>query len=212
MTKLDPFFVWYILAYSLVCFIAVGIYVREPKSFALFTQPYRNFLFVPWKLVTFALAITGLTVMAPYTGDPTWDYFDSIFMSVLAFYGAPWVLGVMYLSAKKQLPVRLFFVAVCLWMFSVSWSYDIYLLLRDGHYPETWLPNIFLSSVLYFSAGLMWNLDWRENRGITFSFMESDWPTVLPHSSFSKVCWYALPFILLVAGASAFFLLPLLFP
>jgi len=68
------------------------------------------------------------------------------------------------------------FVAICLWLFSVSWSYDLYLVLRDGSYPTTWLANLLLSASLYLPAGLLWNLDWRPQRGVTFSFLESDWP------------------------------------
>jgi hypothetical protein len=56
-------------------------------------------------------------------------------------------------------------VALCLWLFSASWSYDLYLLLRDGSYPVTWLANLFASSLLYLSAGLFWNLHWTARTG-----------------------------------------------
>ncbi len=35
--------------------------------------------------MTFVLAAAGITTIAPYTSDPTWDYVDAAFMSVLAF-------------------------------------------------------------------------------------------------------------------------------
>ncbi|MBC3918102.1 hypothetical protein H8L32_11490 [Undibacterium sp. CY18W] len=37
-----------------------------------------------------------------------------------------------------------------MWMFSASWCYDLYLLLRDGVYPLTWEANIYAPSVMYF--------------------------------------------------------------
>ena len=43
--------------------------------------------------MTFVVATAGITLIAPYSGDPTWDYVDSVFMSVLAFATAPWVVG-----------------------------------------------------------------------------------------------------------------------
>jgi len=59
-------------------------------------------------------------------------------------------------------------------MFSASWFYDTYILIRDGEYTPLWLPNIFASSSLYALAGLLWNLDWKPNRGTIFAFMEAD--------------------------------------
>ena len=92
-------------------------------------------------------------------------------------------------------------------MFSASWSYDGYLVLRDGTYPFTWLPNIFASSVLYLSAGLFWNLQWREGRGVHFGFTEPDWPAPLATPAFNRILWYALPFMILVAAMILPFLL-----
>ena len=93
-------------------------------------------------------------------------------------------------------------------MFSASWSYDLCILLRDGEYPNAWLPNIPASSVLYCSAGLLWNLDWRRGRGATFSFLESGWPRVAPVGEFGRVVWIALPFMLIAAASILYFLLP----
>jgi hypothetical protein len=190
------------------CFIALGIFIRKPESFSISSADYRRFILVPWKLVTFIIATIGLTIIAPYTGDPTWDYFDAIFMSIFTFITAPWVIGIFYLAAKQRTSLVNLYVAVCLWMFSTSWSYDFYILLRDGSYPATWSANIFASAVLYFAAGLMWNLDWRANRGMTFSFQEKGWPSVSKESKFSRVVWIALPFMLLVVASALYFVLP----
>lgn len=208
-TTMEPFFIWYMASWMLACAVAIGLYARNAGSFSLSRPAYRRFLLVPWKIATFAVATAGITLIAPYTGDPTWDYFDAFFMAVLTFLGAPWVVGVLFLASRRRLPLEHLYVALCLWMFSASWSYDLYLVFRDGRYPATWLPNIFASSVLYISAGLLWNLDWREERDMTFSFLESDWPSVQPTATFTKIFWVALPFMLIAVAAILYFVVPI---
>lgn len=208
-TTMEPFFIWYMASWVLACAVAIGFCARNAGSFSFLRPAYRRFLLVPWKLATFAVATTGITLIAPYTGDPTWDYFDAFFMAVLTFLGAPWVVGVLFLASRRHASLKHLYVALCLWMFSASWSYDLYLVFRDGRYPATWLPNIFASSVLYISAGLLWNLDWREERGMTFSFLESGWPSVQPTATFTKIFWVALPFMLIAVAAILYFVVPI---
>lgn len=195
---MNVFFYIYISAWGSACIFSLILYLRDKNSYAFSHANYWRFLLMPWKVVTFVIATTALTVIAPYTGDPTWDYFDALFMSLLTFFTAPWAIGVIYKVTKKELPLKHAFVAVCIWMFSASWSYDLYLLIRDGYYPATWLPNIFASSALYVSAGLLWNLDWRKEKGVIFSFMEKDWPIPSSHSVSPKILWFALPLMILV--------------
>jgi hypothetical protein len=194
------FFSVYAACWVLFCFLAVVFYIKDRNAYSISSKNYWYFLFVRWKIITFIIAAGGLTVIAPYTGDPTWDYADSIFMSVLTFSTAPWSVGTLYKVVRKELPLEQGFVAACLWMFSASWSYDLYILIRDGAYPITWFTNIFASSVLYFIAGLLWNLEYRLNRGIIFSFMEADWPVPTPDSDFSKIFWFAVPIIVMVTA------------
>jgi hypothetical protein len=59
-------------------------------------------LFQDWKIVTFIISAIGLTVIAPYTGDPTWDYVDAAFMSILTYTTAPWVVGTIYLTLRGK--------------------------------------------------------------------------------------------------------------
>lgn len=194
------FFYIYIACWAAACFIAVVLFLRDKGSYAIFHSSYRQFLFIRWKLITFVVAALGLTVIAPYTGDPTWDYVDALFMSLLTFLTAPWAVGVLYKTFKKNLPVKQAYVAFCVWMFSASWSYDLYILIRDGVYPITWFSNIFASSALYISAGLLWSLDWKEGRGVFFAFMEENWPAASNQSFFMKILWVALPFMILAAA------------
>lgn len=140
---MNVFFYIYISAWGSACIFSLILYLRDKNSYAFSHANYWRFLLIPWKVVTFVIATTALTVIAPYTGDPTWDYFDALFMSLLTFSTAPWAIGIIYKVTKKELPLKRAFVAVCIWMFSASWSYDLYLLIRDGYYPATWLPNIF---------------------------------------------------------------------
>ena len=197
----------YLAAWSIFCAVAFFGLLRSPQSYSITRAAYWRFLRAPWKLATFAVAAAGLILIAPYTGDPTWDYADACFMAVLTFATAPWSVGTLYRSIRHRQLSRQTMLALCLWMFSASWSYDLYLLLRDGHYPHTWLPNIFASSMLYCSAGLLWNLDWRAQRGVTFSFLEPDWLAASADGTFRKIIWFALPFMLLAAVAILSFLM-----
>jgi hypothetical protein len=204
---MTTFFIFYTLSWSLACLAAICLMFRHRSVIALFQLQYWRFLIQKWKIVTFLMAAIGLTVIAPYTGDPTWDYVDASFMSVLTFATAPWAIGVLYRAIRGKAMVAQAYVAICTWMFSASWSYDLYLVLRDGFYPATWLPNLFASSVLYVSGGLLWNLEWKEGRGVIFGFMEPSWPEVTDSRVFSKILWFALPFMALAAAMIAAFLI-----
>jgi hypothetical protein len=128
-------------------------------------------------------------------------------MSTLTYLTSPWAIGTIYNAAKRKTKLSHAYLAICVWMFSASWSYDIYLVLRNGSYPETWFSNIFASSVLYISAGLFWNLDWVHDRGVTFAFMENSWSYSKAESSFSKIVWYALLFMAFVSFLILYFFL-----
>ena len=200
-----PVFKLYMLCWSVACLVGLILFMKGRKSFGICSAEYWQFLVRPWRITTFVIAASLLIVIAPYTGDRTWDYFDAFFMSVLTYATAPWAVGALYRVAKGKLNVSQGYVAACLWMFSASWSYDLYLVLRDGHYPITWYSNIFASSILYISAGLFWSLDWVRGRGVTFSFQEDPWPYSSTEGSFSKVIWFGLPFMALVSVLMLYF-------
>ncbi len=197
----------YIIAWSSACLVALFFLIKSWKTFALSRIEYWQFLFTTWRLATFVVAASVMIVIAPYTGDSTWDYLDAFFMSVLTYLTAPWAIGTIYKAVKGKLPLSSAFVALCVWMFSASWSYDLYLLLRDGTYPITWFSNIFASSVLYISAGLFWNLDWVQERGVTFAFLENNWPYKGTTTVFPKIILYMLPFMILVSFLIVYFFL-----
>lgn len=199
-------FIFYTLSWSLACLVAIFLIFGHGSTIELFQSQYWRFLLQDWKIASFLLAAVGLIVIAPYTGDPTWDYVDASFMSILTFATAPWAVGTIYMAIRGKAKVAKVYVAFCIWMFSASWSYDLYCILRDGTYPDTWLPNIFASSVLYVSAGLLWNLEWKQGRGVIFGFMEPGWPKVSANKVFRKIVWLALPFMILAAAMITAFL------
>ena len=201
-------FAAYMTSYTLACIIAAVFMYRERKSLILFRASYRRFLLTPWKLTTFTIAALSMTIMAPYTGDPTLDYVDASFMSILTFLTAPWAVGTLYLAIRRKAKPLHVYITVCVWMFSVSWLYDVYILVKDGYYPLTWLPNIILSSILYFCAGMLWNLQKKEDRGVVFGFMERGWPDANHELGFRQVAWFALPFMILATLMIAPFLNP----
>ena len=204
---MTPLFTAYLAAYSSACAVAALLLFRERKRLVLFQRNYWRCLRSPWKIGTFAIAALAMTVMAPYTGDPTWDYVDASFMSILTFLTAPWAVGTLFLAIRRQAAPIHVYIAVCVWMFSVSWAYDVYILIKDGYYPPTWLPNIVLSSILYFSAGLMWNLQRKSGRGVIFGFMEPGWPDPANELGFRSIVWFALPIMVLVTSMIVPFLL-----
>jgi len=201
------FFAIYMVLWGIACLIAAYLMLKLRQSLDLFSKDYWDALFQRWKIATFVVATTGITVVAPYTGDPTWDYIDAMFMSILAYCTAPWTVGTLYLSirGKRDFPVS--YIALCIWLFSVSWSYDLYLLVRDGYYPITWLWNIPASSILYVAAGLFWSLEYIEGRGVIFGFMDPDWPRIKSGRQYVNIIWYALPLAALVTVIISSFLI-----
>lgn len=197
----------YVGVYMLACVIALVVAFHNRRTITLFSVGYRKFMAAPWKITSFAVAALGMVWIAPYTGDPTWDYFDAALMSLLTFASAPWAIGTLYLFLRRKAHATHAYVAMCCWLFSASWYYDLYILLRDGQYPMTWLPNIFAASVLYVSAGLMWNLEWRQNRGVIFAFMEEGWPQAAAQANFIRIFGYAMPFMILVAASILYFVI-----
>jgi hypothetical protein len=190
----------YAALWAFLCLVAAVLYIRRRDGMAPSHPAYWRFLAKPWKLTTFAVAATALAAVAPYTGDPTWDYVDVAFMSVLAFATAPWVVAALYRGTRARRPGAEMFVALCVGLFSASWSYDFYLLLRDGYYPVTWFANLLASSVLYLCGGLLWNLDWTPERGPGFAFTAERWPPGDSAATFRRVLGPALLLMGLVSG------------
>ncbi len=192
---------YYMAAWLILSGVAFALLIVKAEQFPFTKTAYWRFLLQPWKSITFLMALIPMIYIAPYSGDPTWDYVDASFMSILTFVTAPWTVGILLRFFRQQASFVQLYVALCLWMFSVSWSYDGYIYLRDGFYPPTWGPNIILSTTLYLPAGLMWSLAWSQEKKAHFAFSTAEWYETAPSSqNTAKVLIWALPFILLAIG------------
>ena len=198
----DIFMHYYFTAWLIILTIAVFVSIKNKSSHEIYHRNYWQFLFEPWKITTFLIATFFITSAAPYSGDPTWDYADSIIISVLTYVLAPWTVGAIYRSFKfKQLNSKLFTAIV--YFFIPCWVYDAYIFIKDGYYPITWFTNVIISSGIVLTAGLYWNLRNTE-KGTDFAFRDPDWPE-RTHSSVKKMMVPMLILMFPVVYATAWF-------
>jgi hypothetical protein len=196
----------YVASWSLVCLVALAIAWFRRRALAERYRGYFRFLFVPWKVVTFVVALTGITLIAPYTGDMYWDYTVAAVMATGSFLTAPWALAVLWRFVHCKAPFSDAFVATCAWLFVASWSYDGWNYLRLGHYPLTWAANIFASSFLYVLAGAFWSLDHCDGRP-QLAFLTDDWPTRSANGAFVRL----LPWLVAIMALVSFLILSFVF-
>jgi len=196
----------YLIGWSAACAVALVVTALRWRSFAISRRAYLIGMTRPWKLATFALAFAGIVLVAPRSGDPTWDHWDAAFMAILVYTTAPWTLGVL-VRWRKRSPAEVY-AAACTWLFSASFSYDLYIFLRDHHYPRTWWSNLIVSSGLYGLGGAMWSL--RGQRGArvpTFAFRRDDWPASLADGDTRSLLPYIALFMIAVVGILSPFLM-----
>ncbi|MEO5331009.1 MAG: hypothetical protein H7839_03230 [Magnetococcus sp. YQC-5] len=174
MTILSQGELWYLIAWLSALIGSAYLLMRCPECYEISTRIYWKFLLQPWKMFSFVVSTALLALAAPYSGDPTWDYADSIIVALFTYTTSPWAVGVLYRSVKAGTFSLKVFVALSLF-FTPCWSYDFYILIRDGYYPATWLPNLVISSTIALSAALFWNLAWHPDKGTCFAFMHDPW-------------------------------------
>jgi hypothetical protein len=138
------------------------------------------FLLVPWKVAVFVPAILFVTFAGRFTDDETWDVVSGGGMSILTVLTSWWAVGTGARVVRRMAHPRELVVALGATLFSASWFYDGYLLLRDGAYTQRWLGNLMLSPTIYVCAGLLSNLELDERGRLGFSFLRPDWPRPLP--------------------------------
>ena len=198
---MDPIKI-YVIAWTTVCAAGGYLVLAKRDELAKAYRGYFRFLTRPWRIATFLFAWISLAAVGRYANDPTWDDITSTFMSFLTFATAPWAVGVLYRAIFGIERRALFvFLAAVAWQVSASWSYDGYLLIRDGAYPLTWWSNMLASGLLYLGAGLMWNLTTTE-KSVTFAFTRTRWLHET-NQKLSWLIWFVLPFALFFAKLMA---------
>jgi hypothetical protein len=104
----------------------------------------------------------------------------------------------------RRLRRRHLIVVAAAALFSSSWFYDGWLLVRDGFYSSMWLPNLLLSPFLYLAAGLLWNLEVGQDGEVSFALLRNDWPRRPGHKQVGiSLVLMTLPFV----GIASFILL-----
>jgi len=208
MTRIPFPLMVYFASWVIALAVSLTWAFRHRDTFPLLGKAYRSFLFEGWKLFTFAVATAFVTLSAPYSGDPIWDFFDSLLISSLTYLLSPWAVGVVYRGLSSRRVDATFAVACCLF-FVPCWAYDLYILLRDGIYPSTWASNLVLSGGITLIAGMFWNLCHVEGTGVTFAFKQEPWPSV-PPTPLAKVFWPCFFLSLPVIAAIGWFVVTFL--
>lgn len=168
---------FYIAGWCAFTVIAAFIALRDVR---IAWRDARAFLLVPWKVAVFVPAILFVTFAGRFTDDETWDVVSGGGMSVLTVLTAWWSVGAAVRVVRRMAPARELLVANAATLFSASWFYDGYLLLRDGAYTPRWAGNLMLSPTIYLCAGLLANLELDAGGRLGFSFSRPDWPRPLP--------------------------------
>lgn len=203
--SLSPFFLIYVASWVSFCAAAVVLLVRDRTRLLPEWRSYLGFLFVPWKLCLFAIAFAFVTFAGHYTNDESWDWVTGSGMSILTFLTAPWSVGVVYQVLHGRRPFPYLVIAIALLLFSSSWFYDAYLLIRDGGYTRRWAGNLMLSPIIYLAAGALWNLeaieehDFSDRGGIRLSFVRVDWPSRPINTRFEPLILVSIPLIVVAA-------------
>jgi hypothetical protein len=159
-------------------FVAVAASIAW-RSVRLGWRDAVSFLLVPWKVALFVPAILFVTFAGRFTDDETWDVATGGGMSILTVLTSWWSVGTAVRVVRRMAPARELVVAIAATLFSSSWFYDGYLLLRDGAYTQRWLGNLMLSPTIYLCAGLLSNLEVDDRGRLGFSFLRPDWPRPL---------------------------------
>jgi len=190
MTYLSSWITWCVLA------AVLGVETVRPRG-----RDVVAFLGAPWKVLLFAPAVFFVTFAGRFTDDETWDVVTGGGMSGLTVATAWWSVGTAVRVVRRQRPFRELVIASAVTLFSSSWFYDGYLLLRDGAYTRRWVGNLMLSPIIYVCAGLILNLELREGTKLAFAFTRPDWPRPVPTRA--KTAWplllVSLPLIAIAA-------------
>lgn len=111
---MNNFFIGYMICWGIACLIAVGLIINNFKRLDIASRGYWQCLFQPWKIITFLIAMTGLILIAPYSGDVTWDYIDASFMAILTYITALWTVAVLSKTLQRKRAFWQLYVVICI--------------------------------------------------------------------------------------------------
>jgi hypothetical protein len=190
---MSPFVVRYLVGWLAYCAVALLLAIRGARPRAAETL---TFLREPWKVLIFLPGIVFVTFAGHFTDDETWDVVSGGGMSVLTVLTAWWSVGTAARVVRKLAPPSHLVVALALTLFSSSWFYDGYLLLRDGAYTQRWIGNLMLSPTIYICAGLIANLELRGGK-LALAFTRSDWPKPVRNTATWPLLVASIPLVAL---------------
>jgi hypothetical protein len=181
---MTPFLVGYVAGWIAFCLVAAAIAIAK-RSVRVSMRDAVALLRAPWKLALFVPAVLLVTFAGHFTDDETWDVVSGGGMSVLTVTTAWWSFGAGVQVVRRMRPASHLVVALAVTLFSSSWFYDGYLLLRDGAYTQRWLGNLMLSPTIYLCAGLVSNLELRDGK-VALACTRRDWPRPLPATTAAR--------------------------
>lgn len=197
LSTFDKYYLAFQVFATLTCFL---IFFRNISSKARMKKciVYLNFLFRPWKIITYFIATIGLALLSLFIDDPTWDISISIIMATLTYLLSSYSVGSVYRAYKyKYHPIKYLFPIFSL-LIASSWSYDLYNFFSIGHLPISWAENLILSSIVFVVSGIFWNIESKNNE-ISFSFFNDNWPSQKNNITPNIAIKLILPIMLLIA-------------
>ena len=195
---MTSFQVRYLVGWLAFCLLGLALAVKDVR-FSLAAM--RGLLGAPWKVALFVPGVLFVTFAGPFTNDETWDVVTRGGMSLLTVLTSWWAVGAAVQVLRGERHPSHLVVALAVTLFSASWFYDGYLLLRDHAYTHRWLGNLILSPIIYVCAGLVLNLEVRHGK-LALAFTRIDWPRPLP----SEGSWQLLLAVVPLVGVAAYVL------
>ena len=153
----------YLVVYSLLSLICIVLIIRNRRSYNFLTKEYMRFIFTLPRFIIYILGSLALILPVPYLNYHSWDYPIAVFQPIFAYLTAPWAVTVFYKMVKGTARFSEAYMALCMMLFTGSWSVEIYLLFRDGYYMPDWLSNIPVGIVCYVTMGIIWNIPWNDD-------------------------------------------------
>lgn len=189
----------YFISWIILTLIWVFLLIKNRKNILLFKREYMSFVLIRWKVIIFVIATLLLCYVADLWLDPTWDIPETLVMSFLTYYTAPYSVWIIYRYVKwLNNNLYEFYIAIILLFFSSAWFYDVYtLFFLLWEYPIMAFSNLALSPPFYILAWMLWNLNYNKNKWVYMAFSEESWVDKKSDRwSFFRILLFIIPIIL----------------